>query len=49
MSGLATVRNFVIVNGNFKEWQSDLVLAAVPSLDEFLYHYIIDTTTANGQ
>lgn len=48
MSGLATVRNFVVVNGNFKEWQSDLVLAAVPSLDEFLYHYIIDTTTANG-
>lgn len=48
LNGLATVRNFVVVNGNFKEWQTDLVLAAVPSLDEFLYHYIIDTTHANG-
>ena len=48
LSGLATVRNAVIVNGNFKEWHADLVLAAVPSLDQFLYHYIIDTTTANS-
>jgi hypothetical protein len=29
-----------------KEWHSDLVLAATPTLDEFLYHYIVDTTTA---
>ena len=48
LNGVATVRNSVIVNGNFKEWHSDLVLAGVPSLDEFLYHYIIDTTTANS-
>lgn len=48
LNGLATVRNSVIVNGNFKEWHTDLVLAAVPSLDQFLYHYIIDTTTANS-
>lgn len=47
MNGCAVVRNFVVVNGNFKEWQTDLVMAAVPSLDEFLYHYIIDTQTAN--
>ena len=46
LNGLATVRNSVIVNGNFKEWHTDLVMAAVPSLDEFLYHYIIDTRTA---
>ena len=48
LNGVATIRNSVIVNGNFKEWHSDLVLAAVPSLDQFLYHYIIDTTTANS-
>ena len=48
LNGLATIRNSVIVNGNFKEWHTDLVMAAVPSLDEFLYHYIIDTQTANG-
>lgn len=48
LNGLATVRNAVIVNGNFKEWHTDLVLAAVPSLDEFLYHVIIDTTEADS-
>ena len=48
LNGVATIRNSVIVNGDFKEWHSDLVLAAVPSLDQFLYHYIIDTTTANS-
>lgn len=47
LSGLATVANSVIVNGNFKEWHTHLIMAAVPSLDEFLYHYIIDTTTAD--
>lgn len=46
LNGLATVANSVIVNGNFKEWHTHLILAAVPSLDEFLYHYIIDTTSA---
>ena len=48
MEGLAVVRNSTIVNGNLKEWHTDLVLAATPSLDEFLYHYIIDTTKANA-
>lgn len=47
LNGLATVANSVIVNGNFKEWHTHLILAAVPSLDEFLYHYIVDTTQAN--
>ena len=46
LNGLATIANSVIVNGNFKEWHTHLIMAAVPSLDEFLYHYIIDTTTA---
>lgn len=47
LDGCAFVRNSTIVNGNLKEWHSDLVLAATPVLDEFLYHYIIDTTSAD--
>lgn len=46
LNGLATIANAVIVNGNFKEWHTHLVMAAVPSLDEFLYHYIINTAEA---
>ena len=48
LNGLAVVRNSTIVNGNFKEWHTDLVLAAVPSLDEFLYHIIINTAEADA-
>ena len=48
LNGIGVVRNSVIVNGNFKEWHTDLVIAGVPSLDEFLYHYFIDTKTANS-
>lgn len=47
LNGLAQIANSVIVNGNFKEWHTHVIMAAVPSLDEFLYHYIIDTATAN--
>lgn len=47
LDGCAFVRNSVIVNGNLKEWHSDVVLAATPVLDEFLYHYIIDTKTTD--
>ena len=48
LDGCAFVRNSVTVNGNLKEWHSDVVLAATPTLDEFLYHYIVDTTSANA-
>lgn len=47
LNGLAQIANSVIVNGNFKEWHTHVIMAAVPSLDEFLYHYIIDTTSAD--
>jgi hypothetical protein len=46
LDGCAFVRNSIVPNGVLKEWHSDLVLAATPTLDEFLYHYIVDTTTA---
>lgn len=48
LNGVATIMNSVINNGNLKEWHSDLLMDAVPSLDEFLYHVIIDTTTADN-
>lgn len=47
LEGCAFVRNSIVPNGVLKEWHTDLVLAATPTLDEFLYHYIIDTKTAD--
>lgn len=47
LEGCAFVRNSIVPNGTLKEWHTDVVLAATPSLDEFLYHYIVDTTTAD--
>ena len=45
--GLFTIMNTTLDNGNLKEWHTDLMMSCVPSLDEFLYHFIIDTTTAD--
>lgn len=45
-NGLCTLMNTTMNNGNMKEWHTDLMMAAIPSLDEFLYHVIVDTTTA---
>lgn len=42
-SGLYTIMNTTLDNGNMKEWHTDLMMSAVPSLDEFLYHYIVNT------
>ena len=46
LKGLGVIMNSVVVNGNFKEWHTDLFVKAIPTLDEFLYHIIVDTTTA---
>lgn len=46
-NGLYTVANLTVPNGRMKEWQTQLMFQAIPSLDEFLYHVIVDTTTAN--
>lgn len=48
LGGLGTLLNSVCVNGNFKEWHTDLFVKAIPTLDEFLYHVIVDTTTADA-
>ena len=48
LDGIATICNSVVVNGNLKEWHTDFWMSAIPSLDEFLYHAIIDTTVADS-
>jgi hypothetical protein len=47
LNGLGVFMNSVVVNGNFKEWHTDLFVKAIPTLDEFLYHVIVDTTQAD--
>lgn len=47
MSGLFTLVNTTLNNGEYKEWHTELVAAAVPALSEFPYHVIVDTKTAN--
>lgn len=47
MSGLFTVVNTTLNNGEYKEWHTELVASAVPTLSEFPYHVIVDTKTAN--
>lgn len=46
LNGLLTIMNSTIINGNFQEWHTDGMMAAIPTLDEFLYHVIIDTHNA---
>ena len=48
LGGLVTIENAVVPNGNFKEWHAKAMMQAIPTLDEFLYHHIIDTTTADA-
>ena len=42
-----TIVNTTLDNGNYKEWHTDLMVAAVPVLEEWPYHLIVDTTTAD--
>lgn len=46
--GIASIENVVLANGNLKEWQTRLLLSAIPSLDEFLHHFIIDMTSTSS-
>lgn len=45
--GICTVENITLNNGNMVEWQTHLLMSATPSLDEFIWHVIVDTTTAD--
>ena len=46
--GIYTLVNTTVPNGMYKEWHTDLIMSAVPSLNEFPYHIIVDTTSANS-
>lgn len=48
LNGLMTIENSVVPNGIYKEWHAKAMMQAIPTLDEFLYHVIIDTTTAGS-
>lgn len=47
-TSIFTLVNSVIPNGMYKEWHTDLMVSAIPTLEEFLYHLIIDTTRADS-
>lgn len=46
-SGLCTLVNTTMNNGDYREWQTHMVMSAIPVLNEFPYHVIVDTTTAD--
>jgi hypothetical protein len=47
-NGLVTVENLTKNNGDLKEWQTRVMMQAVPVLDDFLYHVIVDITTGDN-
>lgn len=44
--GLGVFMNTTLDNGGLQEWHTDFFVSAIPSLDEFLYHVVVDTTQA---
>jgi hypothetical protein len=42
LDGLVTIMNYTKPDGNMKIWGTDFMMSAVPVLDEFLYHVIVD-------
>jgi hypothetical protein len=44
LDGLMTVMNYTLPDGNLKVWGTDFMMSAVPVLDDFLYHVIVDYT-----
>lgn len=45
--GLGVFMNTTLDNGGLQEWHTDFFVSAIPSLDEFLYHVIVDTSQAD--
>lgn len=46
-SGLFTLVNTTLNNGNYKEWHTDLMVSATPALEEFPYHVIVNAKEAD--
>lgn len=47
LDGLLTVMNYTLPDGNMKSWGMDVMMSALPVLDDFLWHVLVDTTTAD--
>ena len=47
LMGLGYIQNSVWPDGVGKQFRTRLIYSATPTLDEFLYHYILDTTQAS--
>lgn len=47
--GLWTIMNTTLNNGNLKEWHTDLMMSAVPTLTEWLYHFVLDVSEADSE
>lgn len=45
--GLGYIENSIWPNGRMKEYRTRLIYSATPTLDEFLYHIIMDTANAS--
>lgn len=45
--GLGYIQNSVWPDGVGKQWRTRLIYSATPTLDEFLYHYILKTNEAS--
>lgn len=41
--------NTTLNNGRFKEWHTDLMVAAIPTLDEFHEHVIVDISKSDSE
>lgn len=47
-NGLFLVMNSVIPNGSLQEYHTDVMMSAVPVLEDFMYRILVDTKTANS-
>lgn len=48
INSIFTLINASLNNGEYKEWHTDMIMDAVPALDEVPYHLIVDTTQAGN-
>lgn len=47
-NGMATLVNTTTNNGRYKEWHTDVMMSAIPTLTDFPDHLIVDTATADA-
>lgn len=48
IDGFSRLANFTMADGQYKSWETRLMMSATPALTEFLYHVIVDTTVADS-